>query len=54
MAQSGQLIEANRTHALARLMAAQDGAETAFPRADLALIGPDGRASPGPILPGHE
>ena len=50
MAQSGQQIEANRTHALARLMAAQDGAETAFPRADLALIGPDGAPATHPDL----
>lgn len=42
MAEAGAQITANRTAALARLMAAQDGAETAFPRADLALLHPEG------------
>jgi DNA replication and repair protein RecF len=42
MAQSGLAIMTNRATALSRLLQAQIGAETAFPRADLALIGPDG------------
>ncbi|MDZ4093565.1 MAG: DNA replication/repair protein RecF, partial [Paracoccaceae bacterium] len=42
MAQAGAVIMGNRANAVARLMAAQDGAETAFPRADLALSGPEG------------
>jgi DNA replication and repair protein RecF len=41
MAEAAAVIEANRAAAVARLMAAQDGAETAFPRADLALINPE-------------
>ncbi|MBH1974080.1 MAG: DNA replication/repair protein RecF [Rhodobacteraceae bacterium] len=46
MAATGMQIMANRGVALARLAAAQDGAETAFPRADLALTGPDGAPEP--------
>lgn len=42
MATSGADIEAARDDAVARLLAAQAGAETEFPRADLDLIGPDG------------
>ena len=42
MAEAGAIIAANRDAALARLAAAQDGAETAFPRADLALVHPEG------------
>ncbi len=42
MATTGAQITANRRAALARLEQAQNNAETAFPRADLALIGPDG------------
>ncbi len=38
MAEAGAQIVENRHLALARLQAAQDDAETAFPRADLALI----------------
>ncbi|EAU48167.1 DNA replication/repair protein RecF [Salipiger bermudensis] len=38
MAQSGALIQQNRQAALARLARAQDGAETSFPAADLALV----------------
>ena len=45
MVQAGTQIEANRQLALARLAAAQDGAETLFPRADLALTGPEGEAA---------
>lgn len=46
MVAAGGHITANRQAALARLAAAQDGAETAFPRADLALTGPDGDPVP--------
>ncbi|MEX5727888.1 DNA replication and repair protein RecF [Rhodovulum iodosum] len=46
MAEAGAAIGANRRAALARLEAAQASAETAFPRAGLALAGPDG-ADPG-------
>ena len=49
MAQAGALITANREAALARLHAAQADAETAFPRADLTLIGEDA-ADLGPAL----
>ncbi len=42
MAEAGAALDANRRAALSRLAAAQDGAETAFPRADLALTHPDG------------
>ncbi|MEM8788646.1 MAG: DNA replication/repair protein RecF [Pseudomonadota bacterium] len=38
MAEHGARIAANRAEALARLAAAQEGAQTAFPRADLALM----------------
>lgn len=48
MAEAGAVIIANREAAVARLRQAQDGAATAFPRADLALRGPDG----GPPLSG--
>lgn len=41
MAGAGAVITQNRRFALARLAAAQYGAETAFPRADLTLTGPD-------------
>ena len=41
MAEHGTTIRKNRALALARLAAAQDGAETAFPSADLALSEPD-------------
>lgn len=46
MAESGALITANRHAALSRLAEAQEGAETAFPRADLSLTGPKGEAIP--------
>jgi len=49
MAQSGAAIMHNRADALARLIAVQVGAHTAFPTADLALIGPDGE---DPVAPG--
>ncbi|NBR90567.1 MAG: DNA replication and repair protein RecF, partial [Rhodobacteraceae bacterium] len=38
MAETGAAIHANRRAALARILAAQEGAETAFPVADLALV----------------
>ena len=51
MAQAGALIMQNRSVALARLLQAQVGAETAFPQADLSIIGPDGEyAVTGPDL----
>jgi DNA replication and repair protein RecF len=42
MALAGATIMENRTAALERLLLAQIGADTAFPKADLAIIGPDG------------
>ena len=45
MATAGAQIAANRAEAVARLMQAQDGAETAFPRADLAITHPEGAAA---------
>ena len=48
MAAFGARVAANRQAALDRLAAAQDGAETAFPRADLAMIGAEGEV-PGPL-----
>jgi len=42
MAATGAVIMANRALAVARLMAAQQGAQTAFPRADLTIVGPEG------------
>ena len=48
MADAARQITANRALALSRIRAAQDGAETAFPRAELALIGPDGDPAPPP------
>lgn len=45
MAEAGAMIMRNRASALARLIMAQVDAETAFPQADLALIGPDGEAN---------
>ena len=44
MAEAGGQIMANRHAALARLVTAQQGADTAFPQADLALVAPDGEA----------
>jgi DNA replication and repair protein RecF len=44
MADAAAVIVANRAQAVARLMAAQAGAETAFPAADLQVTGPDGEA----------
>ena len=44
MAQSGAAIEANRAATVARLMAAQEGAETAFPKAALEVINLEGAA----------
>ncbi len=42
MAEAGVVIMGNRALSVARLLAAQDGAETAFPRAGLEITGPDG------------
>ena len=42
MAEAGARMMANRALALARLAVAQNGAATGFPRADLALVGPEG------------
>ena len=50
MAEAAALITANRALALSRLTAAQSGAETAFPQADLAMIYPDGAVTD---LPAH-
>ncbi len=44
MAEAAGAIMANRAAAVARLMAAQGAADTAFPAADLAIIGPQGDA----------
>ncbi len=44
MAEAGAAMMANRATTVARLMAAQAGAETAFPAAALAITGPDGDA----------
>ncbi|MCB6177969.1 DNA replication/repair protein RecF [Rhodobacter sp. Har01] len=41
MAETGAAIAAHRRSTLARLIAAQDGAETAFPRAEVHLVQPD-------------
>jgi len=42
MADAGALLHNNRLRALERILAAQDGAETAFPIADLALVQSEG------------
>ncbi|THD85503.1 DNA replication/repair protein RecF [Aliigemmobacter aestuarii] len=44
MAEAGAQIIAHRAAAVARLTAAQDGAETCFPRASLSVVGPEGEA----------
>lgn len=44
MAQAAATIMANRALCVERLMAAQAGAETAFPAADIAVTGPEGEA----------
>lgn len=46
MAEAGAAIAANRAAALARLAAAQEGAETAFPAAILGLAGPEEGEAP--------
>lgn len=46
MVDAGLQITANRRACVSRLIAAQEGAETAFPRADLALTGPEGEEEP--------
>ncbi|MBX3508681.1 MAG: DNA replication/repair protein RecF [Parvibaculum sp.] len=48
MAEAATAVCASRAATLARLSAAQEGAETAFPRADLALAGPEGSEEPDP------
>lgn len=48
MAGFGARIVANRAAAVERLAVAQDGAETAFPRADLAIVGAEGEVA-GPL-----
>jgi DNA replication and repair protein RecF len=54
MAMTALSIAANRSHAIARLMQAQLGAETAFPVASLAITGPEGEAGIAPDdLPAH-
>ena len=50
MAATGAVIMANRAQAVARLRTAQDGAQTAFPRADLAIVGPEGEEVAGADL----
>lgn len=40
MASSGAAIQRNRSATVARLLAAQEGAETAFPQASLAIVSP--------------
>jgi DNA replication and repair protein RecF len=42
MAEAGGLVMANRDAALVRLVRAQHGAQTGFPAAELALVGPEG------------
>ena len=42
LAEAGLAIHAARTRTLARLLDAQDGAETAFPAADLELVQTEG------------
>ncbi len=46
MAEAGSVIEANRAGAVARVADAQAGAETAFPAADLTILGPEGETMP--------
>lgn len=46
MAEAGMIIAENRKATVARLSAAQSGADTAFPAADLALFDPEGAALP--------
>ncbi|MEZ5753499.1 MAG: DNA replication/repair protein RecF [Paracoccaceae bacterium] len=46
MADAALRITANRQRALSRIAAAQSGAETAFPAANLSLIGPEGEDTP--------
>ncbi len=49
MATCAAQITANRQHTLTSLAVAQQGAETAFPHADLALIQPEGTAQPADL-----
>lgn len=50
MAQAGALIERNRMLTVARLQEAQKGADSAFPSADLSLIGAEG----GAVIPDQD
>ena len=49
MAEAAHQIEANRAMALERLSAAQEGAESAFPHAELTLTGPEGAPTPADL-----
>ncbi len=53
MAEAAVNIEANRSYAIARLTQAQRGTDSAFPAADLALIGPENEpaTTPEDLLP---
>src|SRR5690606_39132204 len=44
MAEAGGRIAASRARAVARVMSAQSATETAFPKAELAILGPEGVA----------
>lgn len=46
MAEAGAMIQANRAAAVARVIAAQESARTAFPAADLVILAPDGGECP--------
>jgi DNA replication and repair protein RecF len=46
MAENGMLVNANRIATVERLIAAQEGASTSFPSADLVLAGPEGETLP--------
>jgi DNA replication and repair protein RecF len=46
MAEAGALIQHNRASTLSRVSAAQVGADTAFPAADLQIVGPEGEPDP--------
>lgn len=49
MAESGALIDQGRREVLTRLAAAQEGAETAFPAAELSLVQADGTSLPADL-----
>jgi len=46
MAEAGATIQTNRQTSVARIMAATKGAESAFPAADLVILGPEGEEIP--------